>query len=225
MDVVLPGLSEDEIIARVAQAAAANLEAAKSEVEDRNRQLAVFVDEFMQRPAVSEVLLSGPSITLVREQLSKLLADQFTHVLSPHAAAVIQVHRESAAEAIPPGIKVQKWSPDTCDCKILRLLDVTNRNDVKVQSIAAKKGPEHAHLTIGDLHDAVDRENRLKNTFQGAIVRDVPDAAEAGYEYKWSFDDDRNLVVDVSTLPPQAAGQVRALLNRPEFKGKVTVNG
>lgn len=220
MDIVLPGLSDDEILVRVAQCAAANLAAAKVEVADWHQQFSVFVDEFMQRPVVAAALANGPPPAEVREQIGRLLADQFTHVLSLQAAAVIQAHRETAARAVPPGIEVQRWSPDTCDCKLYRLLDVTNRNNVRTQTFSVRKGAEHRRLPIADLHNAVERENKLKNAFEGAL-----DAATVGYEYKWSFDADRKLVVDISMLPMQTAMQVRTLLGRSEFNGKVILNG
>jgi len=71
----------------------------------------------------------------------------------------------------------------------------------------------------------VRNENSRKNQFEGAIERDVPDAARANYIYKWSFDANRNLVVDIAGLPPQAANAIRGLATRPEFKGRVIVNG
>ena len=225
MDVVLPGFSDDEIIIKVAQCAAANLAAAKAEVADWHRQFALFVDEFMQRPAIAAAMAGGPPVAAGREQLGKILADQFVHTISLEAAAVIQAHRDAASQAIPSGVEVQKWGPDTCGCKVYRMLDHRVPGQMPIQAFTARKGAEHQHLSIGDLHDAVERENGLKNHFQGAILRDVPDAAEASYEYKWSFDADRNLVVDVTSLSAQAVAQIRALLTRPEFKGKVIVNG
>jgi hypothetical protein len=134
-----------------------------------------------------------------------------------------------------------RLSPDTCGCTIDRIIDgaryrlVDDKNEVREvfthpQEVEVRFGvvrhkcEHHAHLpNRAAHHTAVIEENQRKNTFQGAIHRDVPGGKEL--EYRWSFDSQRRLVVDVTGHGPVAANAIRGLLGRPEFAGKVDVRG
>jgi len=130
---------------------------------------------------------------------------------------------------------ITRWSPDTCKCKLdqishgvtIRVID--NKKQIReifvvdptkniTEGESINLCPSHAHLLFPKDHfDVVLEENQRKNRFQAAIGYDLP--------YKWSFDVNRILVVDVNGLTPLIANAIRSLVNDPQFKNKVIING
>ena len=99
----------------------------------------------------------------------------------------------------------QLWRPDTCDCEFEQEFDY----DVKPPALVGAIATRTCQFHNGD-HNLVLAENQTKNMVLGKILELHPeltdDVIEKGriagrvlkdiYEYKWSFDKDRNLEVE-----------------------------
>lgn len=110
-------------------------------------------------------------------------------------------------------IKTTRWRPDTCGCEIEYEWDdsVTAENRVHKASKIIKACSVHsANLTKENHYDKVLKENQMKNQVWGKLLEDptlVNESLDAdgnvaknlkpGIKYDWSFDKDRNLIVDI----------------------------
>lgn len=134
-----------------------------------------------------------------------------------------------------------RWSPDTCPCTIDQIADGVLINGVDDRG---NERPIFIHNPVADVRcevvpvrcifhpniiepqahfDAVLSENQLKNFFQKAIIEDVLNGDRV--EYKWEFDADRKLLVDVTEKDPVTADAIKALATRAEFVGRVVFRG
>jgi len=117
-----------------------------------------------------------------------------------------------------------KWSPDTCGCKLVYETD-DEHPELDTKAVETIKAcPFHEGLDIGKHFDTVLEENQRKNRFEGMIHKNVPEVIDTKiiegkevkhmkdmYQYKWSFDADRNLVVDVKDFPKTAIKKIQDL--------------
>ena len=111
-------------------------------------------------------------------------------------------------------IKITRWRPDTCDCELEYEWDDSQSEDVRTHTISnvLKACPAHAGEPDKVKHyNNVLGENQRKNIVFGKILESVPTATrdklqedgstvkdlKLGKEYKWSFDAQRNLVIDL----------------------------
>lgn len=156
----------------------------------------------------------------------------------PYAELVAEAIRVDAI--VGPASHVQNWRPDTCRCKLqmvfegvkIRTLDSKGKigaTFVRNEAIEEHEGevivrcPFHQLASPSDHFQAVIQENRLKNHFHGAIQDAFPGVKE--FHYKWSFDGDRNLVVDLSGLPEADKQKIRNLAADPKRGNKIRTNG
>lgn len=117
-------------------------------------------------------------------------------------------------------IKKTLWKPDTCECEIEYEWDDTQKEDVRIHlaSRVIKACEIHKALAdkITDHFSVVLEENQRKNKFLAQIIENCPSLVseiidangnvikklKSSLEYKWSFDEDRNLEIELTGLSP-----------------------
>ncbi len=113
-------------------------------------------------------------------------------------------------------INVTRWRPDTCKCDIEYSWDTEVPQDERVHtwSKTNKLCPAHINLTGKAHYDKVLEENQRKNKVHGLVLDNVSalvdektqDDGSTVKELKprvkfgWSFDYDRNLIVDFTGM-------------------------
>lgn len=131
--------------------------------------------------------------------------------------------------------KTTRWRPDTCGCVLEYDWDdeapfdpVTNWTAVK--SCDAHAGTEHLEQTT------VLKENQHKNRIVNELVSEFPQLRRKRFnmetgeveeemdpnKLRWSFNDQRELVVSLPTLPEPAKASLKAALEAAH-KGKVRI--
>lgn len=98
-------------------------------------------------------------------------------------------------------MKITKWSPDTCDCVIEYEWDETLPIDEIVHTQKSITTCEH-HSHMDDVVSENQNKNKvLKKLLDMASVEDKEVDSEGNEKFKkepkWSFDEDRNLVVEL----------------------------
>ena len=136
-------------------------------------------------------------------------------------------------------LKITHWRPDTCSCELEYSWDDTQNEDIRVHTIAniLKVCPAHAGEVDKIQHYAkVLGENQRKNIVLGEILKNIPTATidkvqedgtkvkdlKPGLEYKWSFDADRNLVIDLVGFAQAEKNAVKVLADNL-FQNKVKI--
>ena len=222
MNQVLPGLSDDQILAKIAQRAACLHRAAKIDVDDQNAQFTKFVEEYRAKPEVAEII-DDPTTADVRAEmlgrLAGLVQEQFVYAPSREVQESIDEWRNRGYGIIPQNISSDKWGPDTCDCKLHRVSD-----GVDQQTYVAAPCEFHAGQSIDQIHDKVHEENRRRMDFLRELQKLDPAFAVENIG-GWKYNADRVLVVDATRESPETVTTMRALLLRAEFRSKVIVNG
>ena len=154
----------------------------------------------------------------------------------PYAELMAEAKTQDAI--VGPTQHVQNWRPDTCRCELqmvfeghkLRTLDDKgNTGETFVHNPATDEHegkviircPFHQQVSPADHFLSVRQENRRKNAFEGVVRKEVPKLEQ----YLWSFDSDRNLVVEIAGLSIEEKDKVTALLADPKWEGKITTSG
>ena len=136
-------------------------------------------------------------------------------------------------------IKITRWKPDTCDCIIDYQWDDQSDENNRVHTVSnvvARCSAHQALTTIVDVYNAVRDENSRKNIIYGQIIKNLSSAVEeviqedgsrikrlkSGRDYKWSFDKDRNLVIDLVGFVQQEKDVISSLVSS-EFGSKVII--
>ena len=121
---------------------------------------------------------------------------------------------------------ITRWRPDTCGCELEYEWDDTENENVRTHSISKvlKACPAHGGFVDKKNHyDAVLDENRRKNIVFGEIIKGAAGEdiiqedgtmvrkLKRGKEYKWSFDENRNLVIDLVGFTSNEKTAVRSI--------------
>lgn len=116
-------------------------------------------------------------------------------------------------------MKITKWSPDTCKCEIDYEWDESVLQGQRVHIINKMVRICDAHAVYTDkkqCFNAIVKENQKKNNVLGYVLENFPVLVEnkmdengniskslkPGINYVWSFDADRNLIVDFKGVSP-----------------------
>ena len=134
-------------------------------------------------------------------------------------------------------IKITTWRPDTCGCELEYEWDDTTTGDNRVHTFkrATRQCPAHAGLTPKNCYNNTLDENKRKNILFGEILEKMPSVVQEklqadgtktkelkpGLEYKWSFDANRNLEVDLVGFSVAEKNEVKGLANL--FSNKVKI--
>ena len=136
-------------------------------------------------------------------------------------------------------LKITRWSPDTCGCILDYEWDDSLDENSRTHTIKNIIKPCAAHANLSDKtehYGKVLEENQRKNNLLGAIVENVVGVSEEttqnddskvkqlklGKEYRFSYDDERNLVVELSGFTNSEKTAVVSLANNL-FPNKVEV--
>ena len=131
------------------------------------------------------------------------------------------------------------WRPDTCDCELVYEWDDALDENSRVHTISAvnKTCPAHSSITDKTKHyNTVLEENKRKNILYGKILENMPTAVEEitqedgsvakqlkkGRDYKWSFDAERVLQVDLVGFTIAEKDALKILAD-DLFPNKVTI--
>lgn len=110
-----------------------------------------------------------------------------------------------------------RWYPDTCKCVINYEFDNSVNPPIILSSTPIEICPTHSIHPSDKVHDVVLFENQTKNEILGKIIETVPslavDVVDNGvvvgkqlnpiYDYKWTFDAERNISIDIIGATPQ----------------------
>jgi hypothetical protein len=110
-------------------------------------------------------------------------------------------------------IKKTRWRPDTCGCEVEYEWDdsLAQENRVHQASGIIRKCSAHQNTSSKEDHfDKVLKENQMKNVVEGRLLEDesltdqftdeqrnLRRRLKPGIKYNWSFDQNRNLIVDL----------------------------
>jgi len=127
------------------------------------------------------------------------------------------------------------WRPDTCDCELTYEWDDSlplNKRTHAIHTIN-KSCLAHSALSVKTEHyDKVIEENKRKNILYGKILDNIPSAVnekvnddgtitktlKLNKEYKWSFDNDRVLVVELIGFTNAEKNIIKALVDSPNIR-------
>lgn len=140
-------------------------------------------------------------------------------------------------------IEVTRWSPDTCDCKIVFQVDhsKTPEGGEPIVEFVRFDNVCDVHAQIKDEQerwDEINSENRMKNHTLVEIMNNFPELAEtitkpngnqyrdlkAGIKYEWAFDENRNLKVRLAgaNISPNKKEAINRVLKQ-KYPNKVEV--
>jgi hypothetical protein len=131
------------------------------------------------------------------------------------------------------------WKPDTCDCQIEYEWDDSQSEAVRTHTCSRVIKACSYHEKYPDKNEnysVVVDENRRKNLLYKHIIDNVSGAVDEkiqsdgsavkelkkGLEYKWSFDEDRNLVVDLAGFSAAQKNEIKTLASN-NFGEKVKI--
>lgn len=136
-------------------------------------------------------------------------------------------------------IKTTLWRPDTCECEIEYQWDSELSEDERVHTVSKiKKGCQyHSKLNEVDCFNTVSEENLRKNIVLKQIIENVESATQEkeqvdgsivkdlanGKKYDWSFDKDRNLVVNLIGFTVQEKASTKTITDAIFDIGKVII--
>jgi len=135
--------------------------------------------------------------------------------------------------------KITRWRPDTCDCEIdysWDTDDTKNEMTFTLEKFLKVCSAHSAEKDYNKLFEIVNDENKRKN-FALKIILDNVDLVTENYtnldgttakilkkglSYKWSFDSERKLLIDISNFPAKSKTEIVDLLSR-EYGASVHV--
>lgn len=136
--------------------------------------------------------------------------------------------------------KITRWRPDTCGCEIEYSWDdsVPLEQRVHTAHSVSKLCPFHKGLDKVEAHNILTSENQGKNRAIGHILDNYPECRKqvldangdvAGYDFKskdeckWSFDDNRVLVLEVQSLDVNKKASLKTTIEDIVGKNKVEI--
>lgn len=152
--------------------------------------------------------------------------------------AVIIAEATRVGAIIGTRTRSQFWKPlDVCPCQIeevvpgmmIRCIDGQgNLGEVFVEDplIEREAGANtlfcliHQGVSLKHLHRVLLSENNLKSYFGSAMENIKGDRP-----YRWSFDGERHLVIDVSNYLAEEILALKVLARHPKWEGKIIING
>jgi len=136
-------------------------------------------------------------------------------------------------------LKTTVWHPDTCDCVIEYQWDTEQDENIRVHLYkgARKKCQFHENEQGSSHWNKVLDENKNKNKVLAAVEEGIPSMTEKvikdngdevtqlkrGIKYKWSFDENRQLVVDFEGASQLEKNQLKSILDSKIGNGKVKI--
>lgn len=139
-------------------------------------------------------------------------------------------------------IKRTLWKPDTCDCEIEYEWDDEEKEDVRRHTVSRiiKACPAHSGAKdAAQNFEIVLEENQRKNILYGEIIKNVTTATKEittpdgkavtklkeGYAFKWNFDAERKLVIDLVGFNAQEKSAVQTIVGGDsKLQNKVIIN-
>jgi hypothetical protein len=247
MDVLLPGLSSEEILTRGACRAALKARIAADEQADRQRQLHTFQRVFAARPDASRVLTDAGWTSLgvdASQHLANFIGSDFQYVPSAEHLARVAEFNSACDQLIPANLNTTRWSKNgCCECVMHYVYELDGLG--RRQTFHVKRCSAHAALgDIAAVHDAIDDEVRRRGAVYRLALGLDPShplnlgitTANAGggvvekpdVEIRLSFSGtgtNRPLSVELvgAGVPPSAKIQLRAACNTRFGNGVVTV--
>lgn len=135
-------------------------------------------------------------------------------------------------------IKTTTWRPDTCDCELEYSWDDILDENTRTHTISKiNKACSYHQIADKDKHyNIVLDENQRKNNLLGKILKNVPTAVDEiiqddgsttkqlkkGRQYKWSFDANRKLIVDLVGFTTKEKTAIQTLANNLALN-KITI--
>lgn len=136
-------------------------------------------------------------------------------------------------------INITTWHPDTCGCEIDYSWDDTVSQDQRVHTpVKITHCKDHQSLKSQSTQaafDAIMKENQSKNMVLHHVLENFPEVVatttndegtqtkklKAGCQYNWSFDQNRNLQVEVVGLPQARKGDLSKILTTNSITAQV----
>lgn len=119
-------------------------------------------------------------------------------------------------------ITITTWHPDTCECVMEYSWDTEVSEDERTHSFANAVKVCKAHQGEGaQAYEKVKEENPRKNNALNEVIKALPTFAKTDAEgnktpdldkIAWSFDADRNLVIDLKGVKKADKDAVKAVM-------------
>ncbi len=116
-------------------------------------------------------------------------------------------------------IKKILWQPDTCGCEIYQDVEYTDGvGEILGHGGTLKTCDVHTQYEGSALYDAILNENRGKNLTIKEVMETVPTLTK---EPKWSFSEDRKLILDTEDATLEDKAKVAKLIESIEILKEV----
>jgi hypothetical protein len=116
-------------------------------------------------------------------------------------------------------IKKILWEPDTCACAIYQDVEYTDGvGEILGYGGTLRTCDVHTQHEGADLYDAILTENKGKNTTIATVMETVPTLSK---EPKWSFDEERKLVLDTEDATLEEKAEVAKLVTKIDILKEV----
>lgn len=126
-------------------------------------------------------------------------------------------------------IKKTRWRPDTCGCDVEYEWDTEQNENNRVHTISQVFKKCNAHKDINNISNvfiSIKDENQRKNVLYGMILKNISTATQEiiqdgktvtklkeGKDYKWSFDKNRKLVIELTGFSQAEKDTVQTIIN------------
>lgn len=132
-------------------------------------------------------------------------------------------------------MKTTRWTPDTCDCVLEYEWDETKSQSERTHAFKNVVKKCDAHQNSQQPYDTVKEENERKNKFYAEIIENLSTAVEEktqedgsvvkdfkkGKDFKWSFDENRKLIVELKGFSATEKTVARDFLSK--YQNKVDI--